>query len=232
VAYARRQKIGASRTFAIAIVALTQASLGYALVNGLAYTVVQGPSDGLKIFSVQEEEPPPPEPQAHHPAPIPKQASESPPRRAAPSAVSLNSAPSPAVTQMIDQSLPEAITAAVAPAAPAPVYPARYAWSPPPAERIPPRGATGDLQSLFRAADYPAAALQHHEQGSVTVDLTVGVMGRVRACDIASSSGSQALDHASCQILRSRASFTPARDTQGNPTIDTVRQEIRWVLRN
>ena len=56
MAYARRQKIGASRTFAIAVVALTQASLGYALVNGLAYTVVQGPSDGLKIFTVQEEE--------------------------------------------------------------------------------------------------------------------------------------------------------------------------------
>ena len=227
MAYARRQKIGASRTFAIAVVALTQASLGYALVNGLAYTVVQGPSDGLKIFTVQEEEPPPPEPPARHAAAIPKQPLESPPRRAAPPAVPMSSAPAPAVAQTIDQSLPEALTAAVAPAAPAPVYP-----SPPPVERVPARGATGDLQSLFRAADYPAAALQRHEQGSVTVNLTVGVLGRVRACDVASSSGSRVLDQTSCQILRSRASFTPARDSQGNPTVDTVRQEIRWVLRN
>jgi protein TonB len=56
-------------------------------------------------------------------------------------------------------------------------------------------------------------------------------MGRVSACDITSSSGSRTLDNASCQILRSRALFTPARDSSGNPITDTIRQEIRWVLR-
>jgi protein TonB len=56
-------------------------------------------------------------------------------------------------------------------------------------------------------------------------------MGRVRACDVTSSSGSRTLDNASCQILQSRALFTPARDSSGNLTTDTVSQEIRWMLR-
>jgi hypothetical protein len=38
------------------------------------------------------------------------------------------------------------------------------------------------------------------------------------------------LDRATCQILQSRATFTPARDNRGNPTTDTVTQRIRWVL--
>ena len=73
-------------------------------------------------------------------------------------------------------------------------------------------------------------ALVRRERGSVTVRLTVGVMGRVDACDVTSSSGSRALDNTSCQILQSRAHFTPARDSSGNPTTDTVHQEIRWML--
>jgi protein TonB len=55
-------------------------------------------------------------------------------------------------------------------------------------------------------------------------------MGRVRACDVTSSSGSPTLDKASCQILQSRALFAPAHDSRGNLTDDTVDQEIRWVL--
>ena len=37
-------------------------------------------------------------------------------------------------------------------------------------------------------------------------------------CSVTSSSGSSALDQATCRILRSRARFTPARDSSGNPT--------------
>ena len=61
MSYAQRRPIGASRTFAIAIVALSHASLGYAIVTGLAYTVVQRAPDGLKMFNVEEVQPPPPE---------------------------------------------------------------------------------------------------------------------------------------------------------------------------
>jgi periplasmic protein TonB len=222
VSYARRKPIGASRTFAIAIVALTHASLGYALVSGLAYTVIQKAPAGLKTFNVEEVQPPPPEQRA-----TPRKVPESQPRVVAPPPLVRTDADPSAVGL---EALPSVLTPAAAPAPPAPAYPVQSSPSPPAFEQVPPRSATGDLQGLFRVADYPIAALKRFEQGSVIVQLTVGVMGRVRACDVTSSSGSRALDNASCQILQSRASFTPARDSRGNLTTDTVRQEIRWVL--
>ena len=223
VSYARRKPIGASRTFAIAIVALIHASLGYALVSGLAYTVIQKAPDGLKTFNVEEVQPLPPEQRD-----TPKKVPESQPRVVAPpSLVRTDADPS----EVRLEALPSVVTPTAAPAPPAQAYPAQSLPSSPAIKQVPPRSATGDLQGLFRAADYPIAALERLEHGSVTVQLTVGVMGRVRACDVTSSSGSRALDNASCQILQSRASFTPARDSSGNLTTDTVRQEIRWMLR-
>jgi protein TonB len=222
VSYAQRKPIGASRTFAIAIVALTHASLGYAIVTGLAYTVIQKAPDGLKTFNVEEVQPPPPEQRA-----TPTKVPESQPQVVAPPPlVRIDAEPSPV---RLD-ALASVVTPATAPEPPASVDPPQSSPSPPPIATVPPRSATGDLRRLFRAADYPLASLVRKEQGSVTVRLTVGVTGRVGACDVTSSSGSRTLDNASCRILQSRASFAPARDSSGNATTDTVRQEIRWVL--
>lgn len=78
--------------------------------------------------------------------------------------------------------------------------------------------------------DYPAAALIAGEQGTVEFSLTVGPNGRVTACTVTSSSGSATLDEATCRIMRTRAHFTPARDSDGNPIADTVSSHMRWVL--
>lgn len=222
MSYAHRKSISASRTSAIVVVALIHVALGYAIITGLAYTVIQKAPDGLKTFNVQEVPPPP-----AVPVPAPKQAAKKQTPTAAPPAIVRIDAALPSITPTVVQPpLPEVTLTAV----PAPAYPAQAASSPPEIVTVPPRSATGDLQRLFRPDDYPVAALARREQGSVTVRLTVGVMGRVGACDVTSSSGSRALDNVSCQILQSRAVFSPARDSSGNPTTDTVHQEIRWVL--
>ena len=223
MSYAQRQPVGASRTFAIALVAFTHASLGYAITTGLAYTVIQKAPGTLKTFNVEEVQPPPQES-----PPSPKHVPENQPRVIAPPPlVLMDAAPSPLNPSAL-QSLPPLVTPAAAPAPPG--SPAQSSAAPPAIETVP-RRATADLQSLFGADDYPFMARERKEQGSVTVRLTIGVMGRVRACDITSSSGSRTLDNASCQILQSRALFTPAHDSSGNPTDDTVNQEIRWALR-
>ena len=225
MSYAQRKPIRASRTFAIAIVAVVQASLGYAIVTGLAYTAVQKAPDGLKTFNVEVVLPPPPEPR-----PALKEAGGSQPPAFAPVAVMPTNAAAPLVEPAMPAALPlEGVPEPVS-IPPVSTYPAQPSPPPPAIATVPPRSATGDLQRLFRAADYPLAALARKEQGSVTVRLTVGVMGRVGDCDVTSSSGSRALDSASCQILQSRALFTPARDSSGNSTTDTVHQEIRWRL--
>ena len=86
------------------------------------------------------------------------------------------------------------------------------------------------LQNLISPDDYPAAALQGRDQGTARFLLTVGTDGRVIGCVILTSSGSAALDSATCRIMRSRASFTPARDAGGQPVEDRVWDQLAWRL--
>jgi len=78
--------------------------------------------------------------------------------------------------------------------------------------------------------DYPAAAAKAGAQGNVAFLLDIGPDGRVTNCAITGSTGSAALDSASCRIMRSRARFTPARDAAGSPTRDRLAGALRWTL--
>src|SRR4051794_40828901 len=80
----------------------------------------------------------------------------------------------------------------------------------PPQERQP-------TQNLFSPDDYPAAG--NGVRGKVGVDLSVEEQGRVIGCRITQSSGSASLDVATCNILRRRARFTPAMDSNGNAAL-------------
>lgn len=100
-------------------------------------------------------------------------------------------------------------------------------------------GAPGDplsarpranLASYLSSDDYPAAAIRNEEQGRVAFMLSVDASGRVTACAITSSSGSAALDAATCRIMRSRARYTPARDANGKAIASQDRAAVSWVL--
>jgi TonB family protein len=86
------------------------------------------------------------------------------------------------------------------------------------------------LHQLISVDDYPAAALAAGEQGLVHVVLDIGPDGRVTGCTIVASSRSAQLDSATCRILRSRARFTPARDSLGKAAADRHHQRISWRL--
>lgn len=85
-------------------------------------------------------------------------------------------------------------------------------------------------QSYIRREDYPPSAIAARQQGRVGMVLDIGADGFVTRCYVATPSGSAALDLASCRILRSRARFTPARDSHGNPAASMIRQEVEWRL--
>lgn len=93
-----------------------------------------------------------------------------------------------------------------------------------------PARASGSLAGLVSVDDYPSAALLAEEQGTTGFELKIGVDGRVTECVVTSSSGSSALDAATCRIMSSRARFTPARDSSGNPVSDSVQSRITWRL--
>jgi protein TonB len=222
MSYANRKQMSSNRTAAIIIVALIHAVLGYALVTGLAYDVVKKAAEDLKTFDV-EEEPPPPEEEPPPPEETPQ---ETPPPPVA--------APPPLVRTPVQESPVQAtpnpppvvpITPRATPAPPAPPAPPP---PPPPVQRSEPKSAVGSLQGLFRSDDYPDSALDREEQGTVRVSLTIGTNGRVSGCSVSSSSGSSTLDRATCRIITSRARFTPAMDSNGNPTTGNFSQSITW----
>ncbi|HEY0043097.1 MAG TPA: TonB family protein [Allosphingosinicella sp.] len=101
---------------------------------------------------------------------------------------------------------------------------------PPPPRTVEPARAKANLGSYVSDADYPAAAIRSVELGRTAFRLTVGADGRVKECSIVGSSGSSALDNATCKIMKQRARFQPARNSAGQETTDTVQSSIKWVL--
>lgn len=82
----------------------------------------------------------------------------------------------------------------------------------------------------FTSDDYPSRAMRGEEEGQVGYHLEIGPSGRVTNCTIRRSSGSAALDQETCRIVRIRARFTPARDSEGNAVPDTRDGEVTWRL--
>jgi TonB family protein len=117
--------------------------------------------------------------------------------------------------------------------APPPINMAPPAPPPPPPRGISaPARARANLASLISVEDYPAAALRAREEGMVGFRLEVGPNGRVSNCAITQSSNSPSLDSTTCRLLTSRARFTPAQDSLGNPATGTVSGRVLWRIVN
>jgi protein TonB len=101
---------------------------------------------------------------------------------------------------------------------------------PPEPRKIEPARAKANLASYVSDADYPSTAIRNEEQGTTRFRLVVAADGHVTDCTVTGSSGSAALDATTCRLMKSRARFSPARDSDGRPTGDTVANAIRWVL--
>ena len=218
MSYAQRKELSGNKTLSIIMVVLLQFALGYAIITGLAYNVIKKATEDLKTFDV-EEQPPPPE----EPPPPPKDMPKVPPPPTTPPPLVRMQAPTPPI-QVIEAPTPPPIPPVVqAPPPPAPPPPPRKVQSA--------QSAKGDLRSLFSADDYPASAQSAGAEGTVQASLTIGPDGRVVGCNVTRSSGNSSLDGATCNILRRRAKFTPARDSNGQPTTDSISTPpIVWRL--
>jgi TonB family protein len=93
-----------------------------------------------------------------------------------------------------------------------------------------PARARANLAELFSSDDYPASAARAGEEGPVGFRVDIGEDGRIAACAIIATSGSPALDLATCRLLRSRARFMPALDRKGRATTDSLYGRIVWRL--
>jgi protein TonB len=220
MSYAQRKELSGNRGVSIFMTVAVVGSLMYAIVTGLAYNVIKKTAADLKVIDV-EQQPPPPE----QPPPPPKDMPKVPPPPVTPPPlVQMNNPPPPTIQTVTAPPTPVYIPPVVT-APPPPPAP------PPPHKTVSAQSAKGDLRTLFSGDDYPASAQAAGAEGTARATLTIGSDGRVTGCNITQSTGNSALDSATCNILRRRAKFTPARDSNGNPTTDTVETPpIRWQL--
>lgn len=218
MSYAERRQLSGNRTLAWVFTAAVVGSLMYAIVTGLAYNVIKKTAENLKVIDV-EEQPPPPEKPPPPPKDMPK---VPPPPVTPPPLVQMNTPPPPTIQTVVAPPTPVVIPP-VAPAAPPP---------PPPPRKVQSAQAKGSLVGLFDGeVDYPESARSAGAEGTAVVSITVGADGRVVGCSVVRSTGNSALDSQTCNIIRRRAKFTPARDSNGNPTTDTVTSPpITWRL--
>lgn len=88
----------------------------------------------------------------------------------------------------------------------------------------------GSKAAWMQDAEYPSAALQAEEEGSVTVRLAVASSGEVSTCEVVKSSGSRVLDAETCRVVKRRARYAPARDTAGQAVAGVDQHSVRWAL--
>lgn len=77
------------------------------------------------------------------------------------------------------------------------------------------------------SGDYPASALNNRESGTVAYSFDITKEGWVTNCRIRRSSGSAALDRATCSAITRRGHYPP---DFLRPTTRTVEAEFRWEL--
>jgi protein TonB len=216
MSYAQKKQLSGNPVLAWTMTIIVMSGLLYMIVTGLAYNVIKKTAENLKVIDV-EEQPPPPE----EPPPPPKDMPKVPPPPVTPPPLVRMEAPPPPIVTV---TAPPPVT--IPPVAPSPPPP-----PPPPRKVQSAQSAKGDLRTLFSADDYPAAASAANAEGTAQAQLTIGPDGRVVGCNLTRSTGNNALDSATCNILRRRAKFTPARDSNGNATTDTITTPpITWRL--
>jgi len=90
-----------------------------------------------------------------------------------------------------------------------------------------PIGNPGDW---FPPESYPAAAKVAAQQGRTAFSLDIDAAGRIMACNIIESSGSELLDSTTCSQLITNGRFKPALNANGKPVAGIWRSAMRWQL--
>lgn len=87
-----------------------------------------------------------------------------------------------------------------------------------------------DRASWVTTGDYPARDIRQENEGVTGFRVVVGTDGRVKSCEITSSSGFATLDQATCRNVEKRARFDAARDANGEKVVGTYSSKVRWQI--
>lgn len=206
------------RMAAVAGTVAIHAALGIAVVTGLTIAGV-GPIEPARTPIIDFPVPPPPP--APAPAPTPTSTAEqyTPPTTPKPP-IELPRVPDRTFAETDFPKVP------VGPVRPPIVNPPR------PEPSFAPQGASpsNDRASWITNADYPTSALRREDEGLAAYRVVVGSDGRVSACQITASSGSRALDEATCRYIARRARFDAATNENGAKVVGSYDGTVRWQI--
>lgn len=212
------QTMSGNKIVAIVIVGLIHLVVGYVLVTGLAYSAMKKAIERVTTVDIDEpepektEEPPPPDEKTPPPPPI----------VAPPPPINIAIAPPQIETVTRPPIIPPPVVRTVPP--PAPPAPPKVSH----AKAAVPKNAGRWTRSIMDS--YPPRASRAGTEGTVGVAVTVGPNGKVAACSVTSSSGSDILDEAACDGMRRYAQFDPALDEDGSPTNGSYSTRIVYRL--
>ena len=193
--------------------------IGYALVSGLAMSVIRTPPWEIPATAYRSPPPPPP------PRPEPIQQRIKTPPIGQKIVVPLPPIPLPTIdrTQLDTGTVmlpPNRIdTLGVGPTTAPP--PPRADLS----ARAKPIGHPGDWVTTD---DYPASALRAGAEGRTSFRLDLGIDGRATGCTVTASSGSDDLDRTACRLLERRAHFSAALGADGHAVGSSYAGTVVW----
>ena len=224
--YAEQQRDPGKHAVGIGIVIVMHILLGWALVNGLARTVIEVIKGPIETKIIEETKPPPPPPEN---LPQPPKFAPPPPSFVPPPEVVVNAPPTPAPAIT-------ATTIAPPPAPPVAIAPAQapVAEAPPAPPRVAARPAIGNVSTCApKGDDYPAIAIKEEATGTTKVRFTVDASGKLASAEVVKSAGAsrahKALDRVAVQKL-SECTFRPGIDENGKAVGGTFDVEYVWKL--
>lgn len=98
----------------------------------------------------------------------------------------------------------------------------------PPAEQAKTRPV--QIEGGITDDDYPREAIRANQVGTTTAKFIVSTNGRVPVCEIENSSGWEALDQKTCEIIKDRFEYAPAKDRKGKPLAYALTQRVTWRM--
>jgi periplasmic protein TonB len=221
VNYAERQRNPSRHLVGFGVVVVLHILLAWALMAGLARTIIDVVKEPLETKIIEEIKPPPPPPPENLPPPpknLPPPPSFVPPPEVQ---VTPPPTPQPSITTTTVAPPPAPVTIAPAPAPEAP---------PAPPARSLAQAAKIDFGSCEKP-EYPPAANRAQAAGETTIRFAIDADGHVSKADIERPSGSsrehRLLDRAAVDAL-SKCKFSPGKDETGKAVGTTSVVVYAW----
>jgi Gram-negative bacterial TonB protein C-terminal len=79
------------------------------------------------------------------------------------------------------------------------------------------------------SSDYPTSMLRNGESAFLRFVVLVKADGKIEGCRVVSGSGDKTFSETTCELLRRRARFTPARDAKGQAVKAYYSGRVRWI---